>query len=306
MNHSLAWCRVASFVLSLLLLSAGARAANGSGDAPGCEAPAEIRFSLSPIRSDMDKEIAKHQPLFERIEKLTGRRVKTIRPSTYNKVIEGLLGGQIDIATVGPASYVLARQGDARIEPFATLAMKPGAFSDGGPTYHSLLISLAAGSLKSIEALRGRSLSLTDPASTSGSVLPRQRFAPGLGMPLEQYFGRVAFAGNHSKSLELVLTGEMDAAFVSSTLIEQALADGRLTPGRLQVLWKSEPIAYDPFVYRGQLCASLRRGIRAAFLDAQATGELAGLLRHFKAERFVPVGDEDYANIRELVAQPPR
>jgi phosphonate transport system substrate-binding protein len=289
-----------SFLAALALCSVvtGARAQGEK-----CQTPQSLRFSTIPA-GDLEADLRRYQPLLKRIAELTGKPVSVVRPSSYASVVEGLMGGSIDIARLGPATYVEAREGDERITPFATTENLKGEFQVKGPYYNALLVVLASSRYGDIASLRGARLALTDPASTSGSLLPRQQFTPRLGMPLEKYFATLSFSGSHAKSVLALVRGDVDTAFIASTQLEEAHVGGLLPAGRVRVLWTSAPIPHDPFVYRGQLCEPLRRQIRAAFLDDQATRSLRALLDGFNAARFVAVDDNNYAGIRRLLARP--
>lgn len=291
-------CRRVLAGLAVLMLCGTASAASET-----CEQPAAIRFSLVPS-GDVDKRIRLYRPLFDRIEAITGRPVQVVRPSSYASVVERLLAGQVDVATLGPAAYVEASRQDARITPFATAVLHKGIYIAEGTHYHSYLVTLAQAGFKNIEDLRGARLVLTDPGSTSGSLLPREEFAPRLGVPLEKYFAAVSFSGNHVKSIDQLLRADADAIFISSTQLESALEDGKFTAGQVRILWQSSAIPRDPFVYRGQLCAPLRKQLRAAFFDDQPA--LRSLLDGIEASHFAPIDDSHYAGLRKLLDKPVR
>ncbi|MFX6230446.1 PhnD/SsuA/transferrin family substrate-binding protein, partial [Acinetobacter baumannii] len=61
----------------------------------------------------------------------------------------------------------------------------------------------------------------------------------------------------------------------------------------------SGPIPFDPFVYRGQLCADIRNKIREVFLDKNAL-RVKLALDNLRATHFVPVHDAAYQIIRAL------
>ena len=296
------WINLTSLLAAIVLNSlAGITAAH----AEKCDNPTIIRFSMIPL-GDIDREIKRYQPLFKRIKELTGRTVSVVRPTSYASVVEGLLGGSIDIATLGPATYVEAKKEDESITAFATTEKREGTFQVKGPYYHAMLVVLANSGYRDIPALKGSHLALTDPGSTSGALLPRNQFAPRLGMPLESYFGSISFSGSHAKSVLALLRREADAAFIASSQLEEAHIAGALSATQVRVLWKSDPIPYDPFVFRGPLCEPLRKQIRAAFLADAATTSLRELLDSFNAVRFIPVDDTHYAGIRKLLEKTPK
>jgi len=279
--------------LSVLVMHSNLALATGK-----CESPHELRFSLVPV-ANVERDIRRHQPLFDRLEALTGRTVVVARPSSYASVVEGLLSANIDIAKLGPAGYVQAKKGDPRITPFATQEKRDGTFQTKGPYYHAFLVTLENSRLSSINRLKGKRLALTDPGSTSGSLLPREEFTPLIGMPLEKYFGTVIFSGSHTKSLDALLKGDVDAAFIASTQLEDALNSGKIKAPQIQTLWKSAQIPFDPFVMRGQLCEPLKTQIRHAFLENDPS--LGPLLDEIEAIRYVPVDDSHYSSIRKVL-----
>ena len=146
--------------------------------------------------------------------------------------------------------------------------------------------------------MRGGTLSLTDPASTSGAILPRKAVQRLTGIPLDAYFDRITFAGSHDRSIEAVRSGRVDATFVASNAVDDAVRNGALRMDEIRILWRSKPIPYDPFVTRRSLCPALQKQIRQVFLGD--TRPLQGMLRELGMTGFVPVTDDDYRDIRQL------
>ena len=282
--------------IAAMLLATGAEAAHGSS--ADCENPAQLRFSIIPM-DDTQKQLTAYRPLFERLETVLGKRVVAIAPSSYGAVVEGLLAGSIDLAVLGPASYVSAKRSDPDITVFATYAKKAGAFREEGAFYRSMLIVKKGARLQTVESLRGATLAFVDPVSTSGTVLPLHVFPKVIGMPVNKYFGRITYAGDHPKAALAVLNGQVDAAFVSGTYLSELVLGGRAKPEDILVLWRSEPIPMDPIVYRGHLCEALKDKIRKVFLEAGGEKDKV-LLDNLRATRFVPMNDADYRIIWEL------
>lgn len=287
-------------VVLLMAALLGQPAVTAVAHAEKCEMPPSIRFSMIPLR-DVEEDIRRRQPLFARISELTGRPVQVVRPTSYNAVVEGLLRGSIDVAELGPATYVDAKRNDNQITAFATTARRKGVFLDGYPHYQAVLAVLAKSVYKNVLSLKGARLALTDPGSTSGSVLPHLRFAGQIGVPLESYFGSVSYSGSHANSVTALARGDVDAAFISSAQLEDANRSGKLPAKDVKLLWHSEPLPYDPVVYRGRLCEPLRKQIQKAFVGQDAAAELRELLESMNAERFVAADDSMYSGIRTLL-----
>ena len=236
------WPARAAAFLALALAAQGVLAAP-------CDNPPRLRFSLIP-QSDAKDNLAAFKGLLAALEGELGKPVDAVAPSSYGSVVEGLLAGGIDIAMLGPASYAAAKNSDPDIHAFATYASKAGAFQEEGPYYRSLLVVRSDSRFRSRESLRGAKVALVDPISTSGAVLPRHFFKELVNEPLERFFGSVVYTGSHDKSAGALASGKVDAAFVASVILSDFVGDGKAAARDYTVLWKSEPIPLDPFVYR--------------------------------------------------------
>lgn len=288
---------LAALCLSAMALNASARSPSIAA-AENCEDPRPLRFALVPFKNQAAHQ-AQYRPLIGQLEIALGRQVELVAPKSYGAVIEGLVNGSVDIAELGPASYGIALNRGASLSIIATLRFAATPTVEAGTAYRSLLITRKEGRFRSIDQLRGATLSLTDPASTSGSVVPRRAMEKQLGVPLESYFQRITFSGSHDRSIEVVQKGMVDAAFVSNTVLDDALRRGVLRLDEIEILWRSLPIPYDPFVQRKQLCSRLSTKIREVFLGNELAFQ--GMFRELGAIGFSPASEDDYKEIRALL-----
>ncbi len=259
-----------------------------------------LRLAVIPKKS-MEELLVEHQPLIRSLSSATGIPVEIVPSSSYESVVDAIVSGGVDVAWLGPASYMLAYQRDPRIEPFASLTIRHGYFTPAGHHYQALLLARNEVA-KDIPALRGKRVALTDPASTSGSIVPNTEFSEQVGLPLSQFFGATTYSGSHAKSLDALVARRVDAAFVSSVIADAYLTGGMIERDTFKVLWRSTPIYYDPFVFSGSLCAPLKARIRAAMLND--TKGLAEFLKSQKASGIVPVSHAEYAPLLRMM-QPP-
>ena len=286
-----------SLLLSLVLAGFA-----GAIHAQACESPKVIRFSLIP-KKNAATQMAELRPLIAALEESLKRPVEFVFAASYGAVIEGLLAASVDLAELGPASYAQAKARDSGITAFASMINRIGPHTDSVDSYRSLLIVRRDKDFNGLSSLRGRSVSLIDPASTSGALIPRMMLAQQTGMPLDRFFGRIIFAGSHDRAIQSVQKGFVDAAFVSSSRLDEALRTGSVGPNEIQIQWKSSPIPYDPFVYRGQICPVLINKIKQAFFQNSVL--LQDMFRRMNIEGFVRVSDEHYREIRDAYASQP-
>ncbi|UCV29376.1 phosphate/phosphite/phosphonate ABC transporter substrate-binding protein [Ferribacterium limneticum] len=270
--------------------------------ANSCEDPKPLRFALIP-KTNPEQQLAKYQPLIQQLEKKLARRIEVVPSPSYSTIIEGLLAGTIDLAELGPASYAIALNRGAGISAFASFGLRKGPHTDSESAYRSLLLVRRDKGIEKIEQLRGKTLSLTDPASTSGAILPRQAIRQLTDTPLESYFQRVTFAGSHDRAIAAVDKGLVDAAFASSSMLDEALRRKTLQANQLRILWQSPLIPYDPVVLRTKLCPSIAEKIKQTFLNEPAA--LAGMFQELNITGFVPVTDNNYSEILRLLTTQP-
>ena len=283
------------------LVAAGALLAPAIVLAQTCENPKVLRFSIIPTQESV-RELTLYKPVLDILSKNTGKKIEFYMPTSYSSVVEALLGKWVDIAVLGPESYVIAKNQGAAIDVFTTYSKKKDGVQEAGPGYKSMLITKKGSKFTSVDSLKGSVMLLVDPASTSGGLIPETQFgASVIKMPLKQYFSRVAFSGGHDLSTLAVFDGKADAAFVASHRYMNALesSKGRMKMDDFNVLWSSTLLPQDPFVYRSTLCPELKAQIQQTFVTLDQTPDGKKYLDNVDADRFVPMKDSDYDVIRE-------
>ena len=174
---------------------------------------------------------------------------------------------------LGPASYIAAHRTDPGINAFASLSRKPGIFQEDGAFYRSLLVVSAHSAKRSVEALRGASLAVVDPNSTSGMIIPRHYLAQEFKVKLNDHFGRVVYTGNHPRSAMLVHDGHVDAAFVSSYQLSEVVAAGKAKAEDFLVLWKSPRIPHGSVRDAKQTLPAVANGYSQAIPERSPIGQ---------------------------------
>ncbi|MGI9525096.1 MAG: phosphate/phosphite/phosphonate ABC transporter substrate-binding protein [Hyphomicrobiaceae bacterium] len=265
-----------------------------------CEDPKQLTFAMIPTEESV-AELQLYKPVTDRMQKVTGKKIEFFMPTSYASVVEGLLSKFIDVAVLGPYSYIIANNKDDTIEVFATYAKRPGHLQEEGPGYKAALVTKNGSKFTSIESLKGAVLGLVDPGSTSGNLFPRVVFSKNVGGNLDKYFGKVVYTGSHELSTVAVAKGKVDAAFVATHRFDNVVNKGDVKLDDFNVLWSSPPIPQDPFVYRSTLCEGVRKNISETFLglSKDVPGEKK-YLDNVKSNRFVKMTSADYDVIRAL------
>ncbi|RVT50122.1 phosphonate ABC transporter substrate-binding protein [Rubrivivax albus] len=233
--------------------------------------------------------IANSQAMIDMLSKSLGMPVKPFVAADYNGVIEALRSKRLDVAYLGPFSYVLGAT-VAPIEAFAVAETKKA----GRTFYHSLVVAHKDSGIKTVADLRGKTFAFVDPSSTSGHLFPKAGLMKA-GFNTETDFGRVIFSGSHDSNAVAVQNKKVEAVAIADRILDAAIAKGLAKREDLVVVWKSDPIPESPTVWRKDLDPALKKRIQAAFLDVKNIpwsdqGELNG---------FHPTSDAAYDVIRE-------
>jgi phosphonate transport system substrate-binding protein len=215
-------------------------------------------------------------------------------------VVEALLGKWVDVAVLGPESYVIAKSKEPTVEVFGTYSRLKNGIQDAGPGYKSVLITKKGSKFTDVASLKGSVLALVDPASTSGGLVPEMVFPKQNNTPpLKESFAKVVYSGGHDLGAIAVSEGKVDAAFVASHRFMETVNAGKVKQEDFNYLWYSPLIPQDPFVYRNTLCDDLKKKIADTFLLVDQNEDGKKYLANVKSEKVVKMVDADYDIVRE-------
>src|SRR3954447_10162348 len=188
-----------------------------------------------------------------------GCPVKLHIAKSYTDEVAAMRAGKLDVAELGALSYVFSRR-RAGVEPVAT-------FSDirGNPiSYYAGIWAKKGSPITKVGDLRGKTLALSDPASTSGSLYPLYALSSN---GLKKSDVNITYAGGHDQALRALADGKVDAAEINTDTQAAAVKAKTFQPSQYQQVWRSDPIPNDPIV--------VRRGLRPDFKDAVRKALLA-------------------------------
>jgi phosphonate transport system substrate-binding protein len=234
--------------------------------------------------------VRQSQAILDIVAKHTGMKVETFVGSDYNATIEALRAGHVDVALLGPFSYVLATT-VAPVEAFAVTVIAKTM----QPSYRSIIIARKETPIGSLQEVKGRTFAFVDPGSTSGYMVPAAAFVLA-GITPEKEFAKVMYSGGHDATIVAVAEGKVDAGSVADRIYERGCAKGLADCNKLKVVWQSDPIPNDPVLYRRNLSEDLKKKVRDAFYGVRNLpfGEMGTVAR------FDPATDKDYDSVRKV------
>ncbi len=239
-------------------------------------------------------------PVYQGIVDYVGPRLGCPTSLVVGESLAAIAAGEIDAGFICGLPYVdLAGQAPPAVVPLAAPVLQ-GPRYQGRPVYFSDVIVRRDSPFRSFADLRGASWSYNDPDSHSGYNLTRYELVRR--GETHGYFGTVIAAGWHQESIRCVVEGKVDASAIDSQVLAIALRDDPDLATRLRVIATFGPSTIQPVVAAARLPAALREQMRAALLSmAEDLTARAGLAAGF-VERFVPVEDATYDDIRHMRA----
>lgn len=268
----------------------------------------EFRIGLLGGENASDR-LRSNECLRERTETLLGVPTKLFAPADYNGVIEGLLGGNLDMAWLGASGYAAVYLKDPEaVEPILVKINVDGSYG-----YHSIGFARADSGITSLEDMKGKVFAFGDPNSTSGYLIPSIEI-PASGYPMNpgEYFGDVKFVGGHEQTIVAVYNGDVDAGVTwadgigaweegfNSGALRKAADAGLIDMTELVEVWRSKVIPEGPIVLRKSLPEKVKlmmTGLMASLesMDAEcAYGVMAG-----EVKGMAPITHAEYEVIIE-------
>ncbi len=251
--------------------------------------PEKITFGVIPVAgsSSMKENFG---PLTDYLSKALGIKVEMKLAGDYTGIITGMQHKHIDVAYLGPKSYVEAAK---RANAEALVVEVDG--ESGLPGYRGIIITKKGTGLKSLEDIKGKTWAFTSSQSTSGTLVPTVMFSKA-GIDPKKYFKKVVYSGGHEASILSVKAGKIDAASTNNLDFNRGLGK-HWEKDQFNVLWTSDLIPGAPMAARKDLPSSLRMALKGAFLSYN---DPAGLKR-LKNKGFIKGDDSVYDSVRELI-----
>lgn len=245
------------------------------------------------------------EPTIKYIEENADVEINFFVTTSYAAAVEALLNNFADFGMLGPKIYLVARTKSDAIEPIVGTGRPPNHFlNEPCACYHGRLITKKGGKFETIESLKGATLALTDPGSTSGNALPRALFPEVVGgTPLDEYFGQIFYAGSHDAAAKAVYNGKADAAFVSENALSRSIDRGALKLGSFNHLWVSPEVVSNPIVVNtNTLSPEMIAKLKSVMMGMDKDEKGRAALKTVKMAAMPELSDEAFDPLRKILA----
>ncbi|MCV3737054.1 phosphonate ABC transporter substrate-binding protein [Rhizobium sp. TRM96647] len=234
-----------------------------------------LRIGLDGSENEAD-QIRNTQCVADGLKAATGVGEVQIFPSPdYNGVIQGLLGGTIDIASMGASSYAaIYLQDQNAVDPILTYTQ-----SDGSSGYYSIMVARKDSGIKTLADAKGKKIGFADPDSTSGYLVPNVALPKEIGASVKEYFSESGFGGGHENLVLAVLDGKFDVGTTFGSGVGnwdegytggnlyQMVNKGNLDMDDLVEVWKSPLIPNGPLMVSNKLPEDMRAKVEQYFFE---------------------------------------
>ena len=239
------------------------------------------------------------------VETALGVPVKIFTPADYDGVIQGLLGGTLDYAWLGPSAYAKI----VLTDPNAVDLKLTKLNTNDTTGYYSIGFARKDSGITNMEQTKGKVFAFADPNSASGYLVPGAELTEKYGK-LEEYFGEVKMSGGHEQTIVGVANGDFAAGVswadgvgnwedgYNSGAFRKAADAGLVDMNDIVEIWRSKMIPEGPMVVRKALPQDVKDKVTQLTADLWETDpKCAYNLAGGEAKDFVPVEPAAYDGI---------
>jgi len=245
-----------------------------------------------------------------------GFYIKAAIPTSYIAVVEAFGTKRADLSSMTTFSYILTRD----IKKYPVEAILSVDRDPDGMVYRGAIIARADSPIKKIEDLEGKRFAYSDPASTSGFILPAKLFKDK-----KINLAETVFAGRHDSVVMMVHQKQVDAGAIYYSSPEQRIVDGKnvafirdarsmvLTQipdveKKIKIIGFTQEVTNEPWVLRANIYddpkdqARLKKAVQESIMEFVKTEDGKVLMQKLvRAEKVVPVSDSDYDGVRQIL-----
>lgn len=247
-----------------------------------------LTLGIHPYKSPQ-KLLKIYKPLADHLSKQLNRPVTIAIAKDYATHIQQIGEDKLDIAYLGPASYVkLTKQ-------FGTKPILARQAINQKPTFQGKIIVRENSAINTIKDLKGKRFAFGDPNSTMSHLVPRF-------MLLQEDINKdnlkqLAFLGSHDNVALGVLSGDYEAGAVKEAVYY------KYKPRGIKALDTTPALSEHLFVAGNHLPKKLIANIKHVFLNLKNNPDGLKAMKSIKKKmtNMVPATDANYDNLREIL-----
>ena len=248
----------------------------------------QLTLGIHPYKSPT-KLLKAYTPLAEYLTEKVGVPVQITISKDYQTHIDSIGSNRLDIAYMGPASYIKLVDHYGKKPILACQAVH------GKPTFQGKIITRKESTLNSLGQMKGKAFAFGDPNSTMSHLVPRYMLWKA-GISADE-LGRYKFLGSHDNVALAVLAGDYDAGAVKESVFYKYEERG------LKAIADTPALYEHIFVTSNKLDPATIQKLRDAFLTLDKDSNGSMIMNSIKPgiTSMYPARDKDYDELREIL-----
>ena len=228
-------------------------------------------------------------PLVQEIEVRVKHPVRISIAKDYNEHIRRIGRDDLDMAYMGPVSYV------KMVKEFGGKPLLARQELNGRPTFQGCIFIRKDSDIQSLKDLKGKRFAFGRPESTMSYMVPLFMLIKA-GVQLND-LQAYSYLGSHNNVALSVLVGDFDAGAVKQAVFDRYEEKG------LKLLTRTPAISEHLFVAGNKLDAALVEKIRKVLQGIKGEKKIESILGPLKkgTTGLVPVQDRDYNKLRTIL-----
>ncbi len=259
-----------------------------------------LRAEVFTFTAIPDQDETRLQERFDKVanylERELGVPVRYLPVKSYPAAVTAFRNNQVQLAWFGGLSGVQARQ----LVP-GSKAIAQGYEDQFFKSY--FIAHKSSGLLKHTnpgqfpDAIRDKTFTFGSKGSTSGRLMPEYYIRQHFQAAPQQVFSRVGFSGDHSRTIALVQAGAYQVGAVNYQVWETALAEGKIDPEQVGVIWQTPSYPDYQWTVRGDADQAFGAGFTARLQRTLLALQDPEILATFPRQSFVTAGNDDFAPV---------
>ncbi|NWG87803.1 MAG: phosphate/phosphite/phosphonate ABC transporter substrate-binding protein [Hydrogenophilaceae bacterium] len=228
-------------------------------------------------------------PLAAYLGQTLGKPVEVRIGGSYDEHIEAIGRDRVDIAFMGPASYV------RMLDQYGSKPLLGRFEVNHQPHLYGVIAVRQDSPLRALKQLKGKRFAFGDPESTMSHIVPHAMLKDA-GVPLSA-LAEHRFLGSHKNVALAVLAGDFDAGAMKQEVFAEFAAKG------LRALATTPPTPDHLFIARANLPAQEIEHLRRALLQIKDRPDAEAILEplHNGLNALIPASEKDYAPLRRMM-----
>ncbi len=229
------------------------------------------------------------------------QEVHFIIDTPWQERFRQVMEGQIQVGWI--CGYPYVQQTAVPNPPIELLALPvmAGVRYQNRPIYFSDVVVRRDSPYATFADLRGAAWAYNEVGSQSGYHITRYKLAQ-IGQ-IGTFFGQTVASGAHLRSLEMVLSGGVDASAIDSTVLAMAMREDPALTNQIRIIEALGPSPIPPWVVHKSVPAPLRQSLRQALMQMHLNAAGQAVLALGQMVRFDTAVDAHYDPLRQMLIE---